>query len=239
MTLVTQTVDYHDGGTALEGFLAYDDGQDMPRPAVMISHAWAGRDDFVCRQARRIAELGYVGFAMDMYGKGVLGGGPEENARLMQPFLDDRTLLQGRMQRSLEIVRQLDPVDAGRVATIGYCFGGLCVLDLARTGADVAGVVSFHGLFGAPGNTAGIPIKARVLALHGHDDPMVPVEALIALEKELTEAGADWQIHVYGNCMHAFTNPAANDPGFGTVYNPTADARAWLALRNFLAELFD
>lgn len=239
MTLTTQSVDYHDGATLLEGFLAHDDARGRPRPAVMISHAWGGRDAFVCDQARRIAELGYVGFAMDMYGKGVTGTSPEENARLMQPFLDDRALLQGRMQKSLEALKQLDQVDAANVAAMGYCFGGLCVLDLARTGADVRGVVSFHGLLGAPGNTAGNRIKARVLALHGHDDPMVPVDDVIALEQELTGAGADWQIHVYGNCMHAFTNPAANNPGFGTVYNATADTRSWRALRSFLSELFD
>jgi dienelactone hydrolase len=110
------------------------------------------------------------------------------------------------------------------------------VLDLARTGADLAGVVSFHGLFKPPGNTAGVKIRARVLALHGHDDPMVPPEDVLALEKELTEAGADWQIHVYGNTVHAFTNPQANDPAFGTVYNAVADRRSWTALQNFLSE---
>ncbi len=239
MTMHTETIDYHHDDTLLEGFLAFDDAAPRPAPAVLIAHAWGGRDVFVCEQARRIAELGYVGFAMDMYGKGILGGGTEENAALMQPFLEDRVLLQGRMQKSLEILKQQDRVDAGKVAAMGYCFGGLCVLDLARTGADLGGVVSFHGLFGAPGNTAGNQIKARVLALHGHDDPMVPVDDVVALETELTEGGADWQIHVYGNTMHAFTNPEANDPDFGTVYNPVADARSWRALQSFLSELFD
>ncbi|MDH3637087.1 MAG: dienelactone hydrolase family protein [Gammaproteobacteria bacterium] len=239
MMLKTQSVNYQDGDTLLEGFLAYDDAHPGPRPAVMISHAWGGRDAFACDQAQRLAELGYVGFAMDMYGKGVTGSGPDENAALMQPFLDDRSVLQGRMKKSLEVLQQLDQVDAVNIAAMGYCFGGLCVLDLARTGVDIKGVVSFHGLFGAPGNTTGNRIKARVLALHGHDDPMVPVDDVIALEKELTDAGADWQIHVYGNVMHAFTNPAADDPGFGTVYNKTADTRSWQSLRGFLAELFD
>ena len=121
---------------------------------------------------------------------------------------------------------------------MGYCFGGLCVLDLARTGADILGAISLHGLFTAPGNTAANKITAKILALHGHDDPMVPVESVVALETELTEAGADWQIHIYGHTTHAFTNPHANDPGFGTVYHPQADMRAWRSLQNFLEEIF-
>lgn len=238
MSVQTRTIEYFDGDTRLEGFFAVDDKARMPAPGVLIAHAWGGRDDFVSEKARAVAKLGYAGFAMDMYGKGILGGGPDENAKLMQPFLEDRTQLQGRMMKSLETMRGLPEVDAGKVAAMGFCFGGLCVLDLARAGADVAGVVSFHGLFKPPGNTSGNKIKAKVLALHGHDDPMVPVDDVVALEKELTEAGADWQIHVYGGTMHAFTNPKANDPGFGTVYRAEADKRAWQSLENFLQEIF-
>jgi dienelactone hydrolase len=128
--------------------------------------------------------------------------------------------------------------DSGKIAAIGFCFGGLCVLDLARTGIDIQGVVSFHGLLGAPGNTAGNIIKAKVLVLHGNDDPLAPVEQVLAIEKELTAAKADWQLHSYGNTLHAFTNPLANDPSFGTVYQPDADRRSWQAMRNFLAEVF-
>ncbi|MYH70770.1 MAG: dienelactone hydrolase family protein, partial [Gammaproteobacteria bacterium] len=162
----------------------------------------------------------------------------EENAGLMQPFLDDRAMLQSRLTASLETLKSQPEVDNDRIAAIGYCFGGLCVLDLARIGTDINGVASFHGLFGAPGNTAGTKIKAKVLALHGHEDPMVPVDAVVALEKELTEAGADWQIHVYGNTLHAFTNPEANFPDLGAIYNKSADNRSWQTLLNFLEELF-
>jgi dienelactone hydrolase len=182
--------------------------------------------------------LGYVGFAVDMYGKGILGSGPEENARLMQPLMEDRAMLQKRMQAALHAVKSLPWVDDGKIAAIGFCFGGLCVLDLARTGAGIKGVVSFHGLLVAPGNTQGNAIKAKVLALHGHDDPMVPPEQVLAFEREMTEAGADWQLHTYGHTMHAFTNPAANNPDFGTVYQADADRRSWQAMQNFLAELF-
>ena len=207
-------------------------------PAVMVVHAWAGRSEFECDKARALAELGYVGFAADMFGKGVLGSSKEENAGFIQPFLQDRAFLQSRLTTVLETLKDLPGVDENRVAAIGFCFGGLCVLDLARIGTDIKGVASFHGLFGAPGNTAGTRITAKVLALHGHEDPMVPVDAVVALEKELTEAGADWQVHAYGNTMHSFTNPAANDPGFGTVYNKNADRRSWQTLLDFLEELF-
>ena len=233
-----QFVEYEHAGATLEGFLACDDTEDGARPAVMVVHAWAGRSQFECDKARALAELGYVGFAADLYGKGVLGNSVEENASLMQPFLEDRALLQSRLTTALETLKSLPEVDNDRIAAIGFCFGGLCVLDLARTGTDIKGVASFHGLFGAPGNTAGTKIKAKVLALHGHEDPMVPVNAVVELEKELTEAGADWQIHVYGNALHAFTNQAANNPELGAIYNKNADKRSWQALLNFLDELF-
>jgi len=139
---------------------------------------------------------------------------------------------------SLETLREQPEVDAGRVAAIGFCFGGLCVLDIARTGADLAGVVSFHGLFSAPGSTAGNRVRARILALHGWDDPMATPDAVLGLASELTSLGADWQLHAYGNTQHAFTNPAANDPRRGTVYDETADRRSWRAMTNFLDELF-
>ena len=148
-------------------------------------------------------------------------------------------MLQGRMQNALTVMKALDEVDEAQVAAIGYCFGGLCVLDLARAGADVNGVVSFHGLFGAPDNTAGNKVKARILALHGWDDPMATPDQVVSLAEELSAMGADWQIHGYGNTVHAFTNPHANDPEFGTVYNPDADRRSWNAMRDFLSELFD
>jgi dienelactone hydrolase len=205
----------------------------------MISHAWSGRDDFVCGKARRLAELGYAAFALDMYGKGIIGSGPDENAKLMQPFMADRGHLQARMLAALASIKSLPEVDPNRVAAMGFCFGGLCALDLARTGADLRGIVSFHGLFLPPAGVPTRPIRAKVLALQGYDDPMVPPEQVTALAQELTDAGADWQIHLYGKTVHAFTNPAANDPSFGTVYNATADERSWQSLRTFLDEVLN
>ena len=238
MAIVSNTVGYLDGDTHLEGFFAYDDAWEGRRPAVLISHAWGGRDEFVAEKAKKLAELGYVGFALDMYGSGRRGSSPDENAQLMQPFMQDRALLQRRINAALYAVKLLPFVDDSKVAAIGFCFGGLCVLDLARSGAAIAGVVSFHGLLVPPDNISEPDIKAKVMVLHGHDDPMVPVEQVIALQQELTAAGVDWQLHSYGQTMHAFTNPVANDPDFGTVYQVDADRRSWLAMQNFLSEIF-
>lgn len=238
MAIQSRTVDYKDGKAEFEGFLAWDDSQKGPRPGVMISHAWAGAGEFEQEKARALAALGYVGFSLDLYGKGIRGTNNDENAKLMQPFLDDRKLLQQRMQLALTTLAAQPEVDSAATAAMGFCFGGLCVLDLARTGADIKGAVSFHGLFYPPGNTEGTRIKAKVLAMHGWDDPMVKPELVVALGKELTAAGADWQIHAYGHTKHAFTNPEANMPEHGLQYNAVADRRSWQTLQNFLAEIF-
>jgi len=236
MTIETRPVEYRFEGKTYEGMLAVDGRKSGRRPVVMVSHAWAGRTDYEVDAAKRLAALGYAGFAIDLYGKGVVGSSNEECQKLMTPLVQDRAGLQARLVNAVDVARRLPEADAARVAAMGYCFGGLCVLDLARTGADVKGVASFHGLFSAPGNTKGTKIRAKVVAYHGWDDPMVPPEHVTALGKELTEAGADWQIHAYGGVMHAFTNKAANDPGFGTVYDARADRRSWASFVDFLGE---
>ena len=231
-------VEFQHEGDTLEAYLAVDSNQSKKLPAVMISHTWRGRSDFECDKARALAALGYVGFAIDLYGKGVLGQSPEESGALMQPFLDDRTKLQSRMIAALDALKAQEEVDNDNIVAMGYCFGGLCVLDLARTGTPLNGVASFHGLLQPPGNTDGNKIQTKVLILHGNDDPMAPTEHVVAIQQELSAAGADWQLHNYGNTMHAFTNPQANDPDFGTVYNEMADKRSWRSLMQFLDEAF-
>ena len=238
MAIVSNTISYMDGDVVLEAFFAFDDAIATRRPAVLISHAWSGRDEFANDKAKKLAELGYVGFALDMYGKGILGTNPEENMALMQPFMHDRTMLQKRIKAALLAVKLLPWVDDSKIAAIGFCFGGLCVLDLARTGVDIKGVVSFHGLLNSADNIHDTPIKAKVLALHGYDDPMALPAQLIEFQNEMTKAGSNWQVHSYGQTMHAFTNPVANNPDFGTVYQADADRRSWLAMQNFLAEIF-
>ncbi|MBX3616950.1 dienelactone hydrolase family protein [Nitrosomonas sp.] len=236
--MMIQTIDYHDGGMMLEGYVAYHD-TGAPKPAVLVSHDWSGRRELACKGAERIADMGYVGFALDMYGKGIFGadGDADRNGALMMPFVQDRVLLRRRINAALHAVRQLPQVDASKVAAMGYCFGGLCVLELARSGADVKGVISIHGIL-APGDAPNETITAKVLCLHGHDDPMVPPEQVLAFETEMASSNVDWQVHVYGGTMHAFTNPKANNPSFGTVYKEIAANRAYRSIENFLGEVF-
>lgn len=232
----TKEIEYKDGDVTCRAFVAIPEGSG-PFPCVLVAHAWNGRDEFVCDKARLLAERGCVGFALDVYGDARLGGSVEENQALMTPFAEDRAMLRQRLLAAVGAAQSLPAVDAARMAAIGYCFGGLCALDLARAGADVLGVVSFHGLFTGTEH-AGDRIKAKVLALHGHEDPMVPPEAVLEFEQEMTAAGADWQVHAYGNTYHAFTNPQANDVSFGTVYHPDMDRRSWKSMNDFLDELF-
>ena len=238
MAVVTREIEYQHRDVVFEGMLAVDNATEQKRPVVLVSHAWGGRDDFAIQKARELAKLGYVGFALDLYGKGVLGTNKDENSALMAPLLEDRLLLQARMDTAVEVASSQPESDASKVGAIGYCFGGLCVLDLARTGSKVAAVVSFHGLFTPPNNTAGRKINSKVMVLHGYDDPMAKPDTMVALAAELTEAQADWQIHAYGSTLHAFTNPAAADPEFGTVYSAAADKRSWRTMTDFLKDSF-
>lgn len=243
MTITTRTFDYADGDKRLEGYLAVPEApgetaSGHPR-TILIAHMWGGRTEFVCEQARRLATLGYTSFALDMYGKGIFGSNNEENALLMQPFLDDRRLLLRRMNAAVSALNELPQASTENLVAIGYCFGGLCVLDLARSGADLKGVVSIHGLLNPPDGMPDKPMKAKVLALHGYLDPMADLDSLRALEAELTHARADWQVMLYGNTLHAFTNPAANNAQFGTVFNPVSSRRAWQAMLNFFDECFE
>ena len=236
--MITTQLDYKDGDTELEAYVAYEE-TDSQKPLVLVAPDWSGRRQFACNAAERVAAMGYVGLALDMYGKGVFGadGDVELNSSLMNPLATDRASLRRRIRAALVAGRNIPQVDATRVAALGYCFGGMCVLELARSGADVLGVISIHGIF-SPGDTGNEAIKAKVLCLHGHDDPMVPPEQVLDFESEMTAAGVDWQMHVYGGTMHAFTNPAANNPEFGTVYSAMAEKRSYQSVANFLQELF-
>ncbi|HEX4045369.1 MAG TPA: dienelactone hydrolase family protein [Gammaproteobacteria bacterium] len=233
--LKTQKIDYYDGEILLEGYYAYDEKAPEKKPAILISHDWSGKNEFACQKANRLAELGYVGFALDMFGKGKMGKTKEEKMALIQPLLADRPQLSKRILAALTAVKQLDVVDSARIGAIGFCFGGLCVLDLARSGANMNSVVSFHGLLNAP-ETPTRTIKAKILALHGYNDPMVTPDQVVAFADEMTAAHANWELNIYGNTMHAFTNPEAHDSAFGTVYDKQADNRSWLAMCNFFKE---
>jgi dienelactone hydrolase len=237
MILNEQLVEYRDGETLCEGFFCCDESRTGPLPAVLISHPWMGRDEFVERKARRLAWHGYAAFALDMYGKGKRARNAQEAQALMMPLMSDRALLAKRITAALTAVRGLSQVDGRRVAAIGFCFGGLCVLDLARSGAEVRGVVSFHGLLKPSGLPQRAQLQAKVLILHGYDDPMAPPQEVLAIARELTEAGADWQLHAYGHTVHSFTNPAASDRTSGMAYDANADRRSWHSSIEFLDEV--
>jgi dienelactone hydrolase len=233
-----ESFDYNDGDLVCEGYVAYDDVKRAKRPCVLVCHAWGGQSDAERQIARDLAQLGYVGLAIDVYGKGVRGDPLQGNEALMQPFMADRALLRRRMIAAVAAAKQHAMVDADRIGAIGYCFGGLCALDLARSGAaDVRGVVSFHGIFYPPNLGDQPRITAKILLLHGYADPMAPPEHVLAIAKELTEAKADWQLHAYGHTMHAFTFPGANLPSHGIMYNPAAARRSWIAMKNFFEEV--
>ena len=233
----TETFEYKDGGTVCEGFVAHEAGQ--KRPCVLVSHAWAGIFDHERTHAEELARLGYVGLALDVYGKGVRGNPEGDNSALMGPWLNDRAKLKQRLMAAVAAAKAHPSVDPNRIAMIGYCFGGLCALDVARSGtSEVRGVVSLHGIFMPPNLGAQAPIKAKVLVLHGWDDPMATPDAVLGLAKEMTAAKADWQIHAYGHTMHAFTHEGANAPERGIAYNKAAARRSWMATTDFLKEVF-
>lgn len=230
---------YHHGEQELHGYLAFDEKELEARPAILIAPDWSGRNSFACQKAEQMAELGYIGFAIDMYGNGRLGNTRDEKMALMEPLAADRNLLRERIQAAFDALITMPEVDNTRIVAIGFCFGGLCALDLARSGADLKGVVSFHGILNKPADIPNAPIKAKILALHGYDDPMVTPADVNDFCQEMTEAQVDWQVHAYGQTMHAFTNPEAHDEHFGTVYNPCATERSTRAMLNFFDELFN
>lgn len=234
----TSTYVYHVNDEEHYGFLAYENVIDTPRPAVLVAPDWSGSNDFSKSKAEQLAKLGYIAFVVDMYGLGRTGNTNEEKAALMDPLINDRRLIRTRMRAAFDAVIGLEEVDFSRICAIGFCFGGLCALDLARSGADLKGVVSFHGLLHKPDGLKNHAIVSKILLLHGYDDPMVDVNQVQAFGAEMTDAYVDWQIHMYGGTMHAFTNPQANDPDFGTVYNPLADKRSWASMTTFLQEVF-
>lgn len=232
-----ETVYYTHHDSNLKAYVAYPEGKG-PFPTILLAHAWAGRDKFVCDKASAIAKLGYVGFALDMFGDAKVGTSNEENEKLIQPFMQDRNFLRERMLLAFTTARELPHVNKEKMGVMGFCFGGLCALDLARSGASLKGTVSFHALLSAPSGVKTEKIQSKILALHGHDDPMATPHDVLQFQTEMTKAGVDWQMHIYGQTQHAFTNPAAQDSNLGLIYNTNADKRSWLAMKNFWAEVF-
>ena len=239
--LHTQSVDYKDGDTTLEGYWAYDDSIIKgKRPGVLIVHQWKGLGDYEKKRAEMLARLGYNVFAVDIYGKGVRPQDAKSAGALAAKYKTDRELLRQRVNAGLAVLRGQELTDPRRIAAIGYCFGGTTVLELARSGADIAGVVSFHGGLDSPKPEDGKNIKCKVLVLHGADDPTMTPKSIAAFEEEMRKAGVDWQMVKYGGAVHAFTDwDAGNDNSKGVAYNEKADKRSWEAMKDFFAEIFD
>jgi dienelactone hydrolase len=238
--LRTERVEYDDGETVFEGYVASPAVPSAPRPCVLVGHDWSGPNDSIHQGARRLARLGWIGFAIDAYGKDVRGSLTGDNSALMDPLLADRGTLRRRLLAGLAAARRHPGVDPDRIAMIGYCFGGLCALDIARAAPPgLVGAVSIHGVYTPPNLGDQAPISAKVLVLHGWEDPLTPPSAVLDLARELTSAGADWQLHAYGHAMHAFTFEGANFPERGIRYDANAARRSWDATRTFLEEVFE
>lgn len=235
----SKLVEYKQGDQVLEGYLAWDDAVTGTRPGVLVVHEWTGLGDYVKMRASKLAELGYIAFAADIYGKGIRPATPQEAGAQAGIYKKNPKLMRERVIAGLDVLRSEPLCDPKRVAAIGYCFGGTCVLELARSGANVAGVVSFHGGLATASPADSKNIRGKVLVLHGGDDPHVPPKEVAAFEDEMRTAGVDWQLVVYGGAVHAFTNPGAgNDKSRGAAYNAAANRRSWEAMKAFFAEIF-
>ena len=238
--LVEKAVIYQQGGATLEGFHVYDNALSGKRPAVLVIHQWTGLTEYEKRRSRLLAELGYNVFAADIYGQGIRPSPPEAGKEAGK-YKGDRALYRERLTAALAWLKADERTEPAKIAAIGYCFGGTGVLELARSGAGLAGVVSFHGsLDAAAGMAAEVgKIPAKVLVLHGADDPFAPAAQVAEFQKEMTAAKADWQLVLYSGAVHAFTQKeAGNDNSKGAAYNEAADRRSWEAMKAFFAEIF-
>ncbi|MDV6235656.1 dienelactone hydrolase family protein [Leptospira ellisii] len=231
---------YQDGETSLEGYIAYPEFKaQKSAPAILVVHDWLGLGENPKMRAEKLAELGYVAFAVDIYGKGVRPKSMEEAAKLAGYYKQNRNIMRGRIAAALETLKSQPEVESGRIAVIGYCFGGTVALELARSGAPILGAVSFHGGLDTPNREDAKNIKGKILALHGADDPFVKQEEVESFQEEMRKAGIDWQFISYGGAVHSFTiKEAGNDNSKGAAYNPKADRRSWIELISFLREIF-
>ncbi len=234
-----ENVIYKDGNTTLEGYLAYDDSHTGKMPMIIVAHEWWGLNNYIKMRCDMLAKLGYAAFAADIYGKGIRATTAKEAGRLSSFYSKNRKLLRERMLAAYNLAKKYKFVDANDMAVIGYCFGGGAAFELAMSGVNLKGVVTFHGAIDLP-DTAGLKnIKAKVLICHGANDPFVPVSAVTKLMKEMSNAGINYEVNFYSGTVHAFTNPASgNDPSKGVAYNKLSDERSWQAMKDFFKEIF-
>ena len=234
----TEMVEYQFGGKTFEGYLAYDDASNEKRPGVLVVHEWTGLNDYAKSRANQLAGMGYVAFAVDMYGKGVRPAQGEE-AKMSGELKANPAELRGRIRAAHDAMRKWPQVDVERTAAIGYCFGGTTALELSRSGANVAGVVSFHGALVTPAPAKEGEVRAKVLVCHGADDPFVLMKDVAGFVEEMRAAKANYQINMYADAVHTFTNPAAKgSTAKGVAYNEQADRRSWEDMKRFFEEIF-
>jgi dienelactone hydrolase len=236
--IVGSDVDYTHAGDKMRGYAAYDDASDEARPGVLVVHNWMGVSEDTQRRAKMLAELGYTAFCADIYGVDHRPANTGEASEISGAYKEDRGRLRERIAAALEQLKQQPHVDPDRIAVIGYCFGGMSALEAARMGAEVKGVVSFHGSYSTPTPEEAKNITAKVLVLHGYDDPFTNMEETNALMQELNSAGVDWQLVVYGGAVHSFTDPGASGEMAGAKYDPAADRRSWEHMKQFMSEIF-
>ena len=236
----TQEIEYKHGDVTLLGYFAYDDAVQGKRPGVVVVHEWMGHNEYVRSRAEQLSGLGYAAFALDMYGKGIRAKDAQEAGQMAGRFKGDRKLMRDRARAGLEVLKKQQTVDPGRVAAMGYCFGGQVSLELARAGEPLAGVVSFHGALDTPTPQDAKNIKGKVLALHGAADPFVPPEHVHAFLKEMEDGKVDFQFDVYGpGVVHGFTNPDNKGSQMkGVGYDEKSDRRSWRAMQVFFEEIF-
>jgi dienelactone hydrolase len=239
-TITSKTIDYKQGKTKLEGYLALPGNLNAKTPAVIVVHDWMGVGDYVKMRADQLAALGYIAFAADIYGKETRPKDQAEAGEFATKYKSDRKLMRQRIQAALDVIKKQKNVDGKKIAVMGYCFGGTVALELSRSGAPVLGAISFHGGLSTPNPKDAKNIKGKILALHGADDPFVPADEFKAFVEEMRANKVDWQMIEYGGAVHSFTHPqAGNDNSKGAAYNEKADKRSWVAMQNFLSEIFD
>ncbi len=232
-------IEYKHGSDVLEGFLAFDETKGDRRPGILLFPEWYGVAEHAKARAKMLAELGYVAFAADMYGKGIRPAQFDDCSREAGKYQRDRQLMRGRGRAGLDVLRSLSQVNPNKLAGIGYCVGGTLVLELARDGADLSGIVTFHAALNTPRPEDAKNIKGKALVLHGADDALVPDAEVLAFEKEMRDAKVDWQLVSYGNTVHSFTNwDLDSDHSKPAAYNEKSDARSWAAMRAFFEEIF-
>jgi len=237
----TEVVEYSDGDVVLEGFVAWNPKAvaGAKAPGILVVHQWLGLTDYEKSRCKQLAELGYVAFALDIYGQGIRPDNVADASKQATIYKTDRALYRHRLKLGLEQLRAVPGVAPNQIAAIGYCFGGTGAIELARSGADIAGVVSFHGGLDSPSPADGKNIKAKILVEHGADDPFVPAAEIEAFKKEMNDAEVDWQMNLYSGTVHSFTQPmAGNDNSAGAAFNQQSDRRSWASMRNFFDELF-